>query len=207
MFPAVKDSGCLALSPTCLQICFPPLSPNFVSICLAILPPCVFHLVPNLFPSSFVAASPALSFTVSPPVSPTLFSRVFPTLSFRVPLLVGQLASHCVSYFVFHFASTLSLTVSSALSPACLTARFSLFRVVPATLFPPTLSSASSPSMSHSHYVSQYVSRFASPIVMRNSELQTGDVKIGLLSFFILFFSLWNFPHYHLFTDFLSFVD
>ena len=43
--------------------------------------------------------------------------------------------------------------------------------------------------------------------LMRNSEPQTGDVKIGLLSFFIIFFSLWDFPHYHLFIDFLSFVD
>ena len=44
--------------------------------------------------------------------------------------------------------------------------------------------------------------------VMRNSEPQTGDVKIGLLSCFYHFFSLWNFPHYHLlFIDFLSFVD
>ena len=48
-----------------------------------------------------------------------------------------------------------------------------------------------------------YIYRF-----MRNSEPQTGDVKIGLLSFFYnVLFSLWNFPHYHLFIDFLSFVD
>ena len=38
---------------------------------------------------------------------------------------------------------------------------------------------------------------------MRNSEPQTGDVKIGLLSIFHHFFlSLWNSPHYHFLSIF-----
>ena len=71
---------CLRLSRAFAHVSpnlFPTLSPNFVSICFAILPPCVFHLVPNLPPSSFVAVSPALSFTVSP-LCPPLCSPEFP---------------------------------------------------------------------------------------------------------------------------------
>ena len=134
---------CLRLSRAFAHVSpnlFPTLSPNFVSICLAILPPCVFHLVPNLPPSSFVAVSPALSFTVSP-LCPPLCS----------PECLQLYPQVCLFHFVGRLASTLYLTVSSALSPACLPAWFSLFGFVPATLSPPTLSpptlSALSPCM------------------------------------------------------------